>query len=91
MRGPDNYLHLRVDALAGSTIQNVAHRMVMLARQLHVVVEMKFNAVELIAYPDHVSGDALAEAYNQAAQAWFERGEPPNYTPMAFSDGRHIP
>jgi hypothetical protein len=37
----------------------------------------------------HVSGDALAEAYNQAAQGELrpEMGK----TRYAFSDGKHVP
>jgi hypothetical protein len=83
------YLRLKVEACAGMRVHSCAHHMVGLARQLNVIVECTFNDVELIAYPMHVSGDALAEAYNQAAQG--ELGPEMGKTRYAFSDGKHVP
>jgi hypothetical protein len=85
----ESYLRLRVEGSAGMTIHRCAHHMVALARQLNAIVECTFNGVELIAYPMHISGDALAEAYNQAAQG--ELGPEMGKTRFAFSDGKHIP
>ena len=87
----DSLLRLKVEAGSGSTIHRCTHQMVKLARQLNVVVECEFNACELFAYPEHISGDALAEAYNQAVQIWHDRGSPERFKPMAFSDGSHSP
>jgi len=83
------YLRLRVEASAGMRVQRCAHQMVWLSRQLNLIVECTFNDVELIAYPMHVSGDALAEAYNQAVQG--ELGPEMGKTRYAFSDGKHVP
>jgi len=69
------------------SIHACAHQMVMLARQLNLIVQCKFNEVELIAYPQHISGDALAVAYEAAARGEVPRG---SYR-VAFSDGKHVP
>jgi hypothetical protein len=84
----DPLIRLKVEGLAGMDVRSCADQMVALARLLNVVIECQFNEIQLIAYPQHISGGALADAYFEAAG-----GKPssPGMIRMAFSDGKHAP
>jgi hypothetical protein len=67
-------------------IEHACKEMMNLAELTHCIVEMKFNDVELIAYPRHGTWDQLARAYQRAAQ-----GEAAHGMRMAFSTGESVP
>jgi hypothetical protein len=59
-------LRLRLESTARTSIEEAARQMISVANTLGVIVELRANDVELVAYPGHDPA-ALVAAYHSVA------------------------